>query len=47
MDIGNSFTYTELTNFVNYTLPKFEEELRNAIFNEVTYFAKRANMAEL
>ena len=40
MDVGNSFTFADMTNFVNYTLPKFEEELRNAIFNEVTYMAK-------
>jgi len=40
MDVGNSFTFAELTNFTNYTLPKFEQELRDAAFNEITYLNK-------
>lgn len=40
MDIGGSFDFGEMTDFVNYSLPKFEEELQNTVYDEVTLLNK-------
>jgi hypothetical protein len=40
MDISGSFSYSDLKGFKNYTLPKLQQDLKDAVYEESTYLNK-------